>query len=68
VESVDTTGAGDVYASGFLYGLTNGFSLPGCGKLGSLLASKVIRIPGAKIPDMYWPEILDEVKKVAGRE
>ncbi len=58
VESIDTTGAGDVYASGFLYGLANGFSLENCGKLGSLLASKVIQVLGAKIPDQDWPEIL----------
>lgn len=62
VESIDTTGAGDVYASGFLYGLANGFSLSNCGKLGSLLASKVIQVLGAKIPDEYWPEIFEEVE------
>lgn len=68
VESVDTTGAGDVYASGFLYGLANGFSPGNCGKLGSLLASRVIQVFGAKIPDKDWPEILEEVKKVASSE
>jgi sugar/nucleoside kinase (ribokinase family) len=65
VESIDTTGAGDVYASGFLYSLANGFSLSNCGKLGSLLASKVIQVLGARIPDQDWPEILEEVRKVA---
>ncbi len=65
VESRDTTGAGDVYAAGFLYGLANGFNLDACGKLGSLLASKVIQVLGAKIPDQDWPEILEEVKRVA---
>ncbi|MEN6453871.1 MAG: adenosine kinase [Prolixibacteraceae bacterium] len=68
VESKDTTGAGDVYAAGFLYGLANGFDLSSCGKLGSLLASKVIQVLGAKIPDQDWPEILEEVKRVAGSE
>lgn len=68
VDSVDTTGAGDVYASGFLYGLAHGFSLTDCGRLGSLMASRVIQVPGARIPDVFWPEILEEVKKVASRE
>lgn len=65
VESKDTTGAGDVYAAGFLYGLANGFDLSSCGKLGSLLASKVIQVLGAKIPDQDWPEILQEAEKIA---
>jgi len=64
VQSVDTTGAGDVYASGFLYGLANGFSPRRCGELGSLLASKVIQVFGGKIPDKDWPEILEEVERM----
>ncbi|MDB5479105.1 MAG: adenosine kinase [Caulobacteraceae bacterium] len=39
---VDTTGAGDQYAAGFLYGLANGRPLDVCGKLGSLAAAEVI--------------------------
>ena len=39
---VDTTGAGDQYAAGFLFGLAQGHSLPRCGALGSLAASEVI--------------------------
>jgi sugar/nucleoside kinase (ribokinase family) len=39
---VDTTGAGDLYASGFLFGYTQGLPLATCGKLGSLAASIVI--------------------------
>lgn len=66
VTSIDTTGAGDVYASGFLFGLANGFTLEQCGQLGSLLASRVIQVLGAKIPDEDWPSILDEVEKMRG--
>jgi sugar/nucleoside kinase (ribokinase family) len=39
---VDTTGAGDQYAAGFLYGLSQGRALPVCGQLGSLAAAEVI--------------------------
>jgi sugar/nucleoside kinase (ribokinase family) len=39
---VDTTGAGDQYAAGFLYGLAYDRSLPVCGQLGALAAAEVI--------------------------
>jgi fructokinase len=45
---VDTTGAGDAYAAGFLAGLTAGRSLPVCGRLGSLAAAEVISHYGAR--------------------
>jgi sugar/nucleoside kinase (ribokinase family) len=45
---VDTTGAGDLYAAGFLYGLTHGKDLPACGRLGSLCAAEVIAHVGAR--------------------
>jgi len=61
---IDTTGAGDLYAAGFLYGMLNGMSLPVCGEIGSILAAKVIDVIGAKIPDETWPEIKELVKTV----
>jgi sugar/nucleoside kinase (ribokinase family) len=45
---VDSTGAGDLYAAGFLYGLTHGSDLETCGKLGSLCAGEVIGHFGAR--------------------
>ena len=42
VAVVDTTGAGDLYAAGFLYGLTHGHELATCGRLASLGAAEVI--------------------------
>jgi sugar/nucleoside kinase (ribokinase family) len=45
---VDTTGAGDLYASGFLFGLSRGMDLATCGRLGSLAAAEVISHVGAR--------------------
>ena len=47
-ELVDTTGAGDLYAAGFLYGYTAGFDLKRCGDLGSLAAGLVIQQVGPR--------------------
>lgn len=57
VRSIDTTGAGDLYASGFLYGLVKGLPLDICGDIASLLAGKVIEHIGPKIAEADWPEI-----------
>jgi len=45
---VDTTGAGDQYAAGVLYGLTHGMSLEQAGMLGSQAAAEVISHVGAR--------------------
>ncbi len=74
-EVVDTTGAGDLYASGFLYGLTHGYDLGTAGRLGSLAASEVISHLGARpqhsLADLARP-MLEETKwsraRASGRE
>jgi sugar/nucleoside kinase (ribokinase family) len=63
VEVVDTTGAGDLYASGFLYGYTQGWSLDRCGALGSLAASEVISQVGAR-PSTPLAPLLDQLQEV----
>ena len=45
---VATTGAGDLFAAGFLFGLSNGQALPDCGKLGSIAAAEIITHFGAR--------------------
>ncbi len=45
---VDTTGAGDAYAAGFLYGLTRGMDVPACGRIAGIAAAEVISHFGAR--------------------
>jgi sugar/nucleoside kinase (ribokinase family) len=60
---VDTTGAGDLYASGFLYGLTLGLPLPICGEIGSLCAAEIISHVGAR-PEVRLSELVDGIGTV----
>ncbi|MGA7144165.1 MAG: adenosine kinase [Desulfobacterales bacterium] len=53
----DTTGAGDLWASGFLFGLVNDYSFEKCGKLGSACGYEVTRVTGASIPEAGWQKI-----------
>ncbi len=57
VNAIDTTGAGDLYAAGFLFGLAQGWPLAKSANLGSLVAGKVVETIGAKIADAEWDEI-----------
>lgn len=50
---VDTTGAGDLFASGFLYGLLQGESLEQCGQRGCVLAGAVIQVIGARLEEKF---------------
>lgn len=61
VAVVDTTGAGDLFASGFLYGLLQGYSIERCAYIGNYLGSSVIQHIGAEIPPDQWEAILSHV-------
>jgi len=63
---LDTTGAGDLYAAGYLYGYINRLGPELSGRIGSLLAGRVIEEPGAKISSAVWDTILEEVKTIHG--
>ena len=64
VNPVDTTGAGDLYAAGFLYGYSKNFDLEKCGILGSHMAGKVIEIVGARMDEKKWQEIKQSIDKL----
>jgi sugar/nucleoside kinase (ribokinase family) len=53
----DTTGAGDLYAAGFLHGLAQGWELDRCGRLGSAAASHIISRTGARPDNSLAPLI-----------
>lgn len=55
--AVDTTGAGDLWASGFLYGLVNGYSIAKAGSIGAACGYEVCQVVGAQIPDEGWERI-----------
>ena len=59
---IDTTGAGDLYASGFLYGLINGLTLERSGEIGALLSGRVIEIIGPKPDKSMWDGIRKLIK------
>ena len=65
VEVVDTTAAGDMYAGGFMYGLTKDMSLEDCGKVANYCAETVIGQVGASIPDNLSKLVNDHLLAIA---
>lgn len=61
---VDTTGAGDFYAAGFLAGLCSGLTLRQCGTIGAITAGKVIEVVGTTFGEEVWDEVFRLVEKV----
>ena len=61
---IDTTGAGDLYASGFLFGLASNYSLEVCGKIGSVVSANVVEVLGAKMSEEVWESIHADIKEI----
>ena len=55
--AVDSTGAGDLWAAGFLFGLVNGYSIQKSGELASACGAEVCQVIGANIPEDGWARI-----------
>ncbi len=64
-DPVDTTGAGDLYAAGFLHGYIYGMLPEQCGKIGSLMGGKVIETIGTKMSDLTWQEIFRQIRQLS---
>jgi sugar/nucleoside kinase (ribokinase family) len=61
VDAVDTNGAGDMFAGAFLYGITNGHSYAGSGKLASLASSKIVSQYGPRLDMKAIKEIQNHI-------
>lgn len=59
VDAVDTTGAGDMYAAGLLYGITNGMSWPQAGHMASHAAARIVTQLGARLKEKFSPADLE---------
>jgi sugar/nucleoside kinase (ribokinase family) len=64
---LDTTGAGDLYAAGFLFGLSNNYSLEKCAQLGGLLGGNVIEVIGPKMDAIRWEAIKSKVAEISAQ-
>ncbi len=63
VEAIDTTGAGDMYAAGVLYGITNGLTWKQAGHLASQAAGRIVSQLGARMERKFTPEELQALSK-----
>lgn len=63
VSPIDTTGAGDMYAAGFLFGYLKGEPLDRCGVYGTILAGNVIEVMGAKLPADRWISVMEVINQ-----
>ena len=63
---IDTNGAGDAWAAGFLYGHLRGWSLPACGALASLLGAETVMHMGPIIPETHWQVIAPRAQALRG--
>jgi len=59
---IDATGAGDLFASGFLYMYMCGRPLLDCCKVGHILGGAVLTVVGAHLPESSWKTILEEIR------
>jgi sugar/nucleoside kinase (ribokinase family) len=57
-QPVDTTGAGDLWAAGFLTGWLRGHDIPQSGRYGAILGAEIVQVLGASIPEHRWPSVL----------
>ena len=58
---VDTTGAGDLWAAGFLFGWSQNRPLGECAKIGSILGARSSPTQGSTLPENIWEDILKQV-------
>ncbi|ACB73346.1 adenosine kinase [Opitutus terrae] len=65
---IDTNGAGDAWAAGFLFGYLRGWPLPQCGAVASLMGAETVRHLGPIIPASHWPAVRARALALASRQ
>lgn len=63
---IDATGAGDIYAAGFIYAHSLGMPIEVCGKVGSIISSKVVEVVGPKVDIPRWKEAKASIRQLMG--
>lgn len=58
---LDTTGAGDLWAAGFLYGWSRQLPVAECARIGSILGAAVVQTQGTELGDACWARILEQI-------
>lgn len=67
VAVVDTVGAGDYFAAGFLHGILQNLPLKRCAEIGNKLGSSIVQVGGTCLPDEIWPKVVHDVKEIGKR-
>ncbi len=65
-QCIDATGAGDIYAAGFIYAHSKGMPVDVCGKVGSIISSKVVEVVGPKVDIPRWKAAKAEIRELMG--
>ncbi len=65
-QAIDTTGAGDYWAGGFLYGWLQGKPLATCGRYGSIMGAEVVQVLGASLSEEKWQELVGNLDRYVG--
>jgi fructose-1-phosphate kinase PfkB-like protein len=63
-KAIDTTGAGDLYAAGFIYGMINGFSLEDCCKAGCCTGAGVVQGLGGEVAASVWDWVYEKLERL----
>jgi sugar/nucleoside kinase (ribokinase family) len=66
-DAIDSNGAGDAWAAGFLSGYLRDLPLPVAGTIASILGAETVRHMGPIIPETHWPAVLEHARALSGR-
>ena len=65
-QAIDTTGAGDYWAGGFLHGWLQGKPLATCGRYGSIMGAEVVQVLGASLAEERWDALVSKLDSYSG--